>query len=139
MKSKIIDDTDESFQKPTEDEIRDTTEATRQALEKITTAKIAAALPVQHAKKTAPAQYVRYTPSQQSGMNAGGAQQRIIRLVEEQKDPMEPPRFRFRNRLIIKFYFLIFRVNQKIPRAPPSPPAPVMHSPTRKVLTNRIL
>jgi SNW domain-containing protein 1 len=115
MKSKIIDEDDESFHKPTEEEVNETTEATRQALEKITTAKvywkhppysydddddltqfnfqIAAALPVQHAKKTAPAQYIRYTPSQQSGMNAGGAQQRIIRLVEEQKDPMEPPRF----------------------------------------------
>lgn len=26
-----------------------------------------------------------------------------------------------------------FRINKKIPRGPPSPPAPVMHSPTRKV------
>lgn len=25
------------------------------------------------------------------------------------------------------------RINKKIPRGPPSPPAPVMHSPTRKV------
>uniref|UniRef100_A0A915MDG2 SKI-interacting protein SKIP SNW domain-containing protein n=1 Tax=Meloidogyne javanica TaxID=6303 RepID=A0A915MDG2_MELJA len=118
MKSKHIDDEDESFKKPTDDEIHETTETTRAALEKITTAKIAAALPVQHAKKTAPAQFIRYTPSQQSGLHASGAQQRIIRLVEEQKDPMEPPRF---------------QINQKIPRAPPSPPAPVMHSPTRKV------
>merc|ERR1711981_564121 len=31
---------------------------------------------------------------------------------------MEPPRF---------------RTNKKIPRGPPSPPAPVMHSPTRKL------
>lgn len=28
---------------------------------------------------------------------------------------------------------IYFRINQKIPRAPPSPPAPVMHSPPRKV------
>ena len=27
----------------------------------------------------------------------------------------------------------IFRTNKKIPRGPPSPPAPVMHSPSRKV------
>ena len=40
MKSKIIDDTDESFHKPSDDEIREVTEATRQALEKITTAKV---------------------------------------------------------------------------------------------------
>ncbi|KAL7072714.1 hypothetical protein ACQ4LE_008301 [Meloidogyne hapla] len=118
MKSKHIDDEDETFKKPTDDEICETTEATRDALEKIITAKIAASLPVQHAKKTGPSQYIRYTPSQQSGLHASGAQQRIIRLVEEQKDPMEPPRF---------------QINQKIPRAPPSPPAPVLHSPTRKI------
>jgi SNW domain-containing protein 1 len=29
--------------------------------------------------------------------------------------------------------WLCFRINKKIPRGPPSPPAPVMHSPTRKV------
>lgn len=28
---------------------------------------------------------------------------------------------------------LRFRINKKIPRGPPSPPAPVMHSPSRKV------
>ena len=40
-------------------------------------------------------------------------------MVEAQKDPMEPPKF---------------KTNKKIPRGPPSPPAPVLHSPTRKVL-----
>ena len=39
-------------------------------------------------------------------------------MVEAQKDPMEPPKF---------------KTNTKIPRGPPSPPAPVLHSPTRKV------
>lgn len=39
-------------------------------------------------------------------------------MVEAQVDPMEPPRF---------------KINKKIPRGPPSPPAPVLHSPTRKV------
>uniref|UniRef100_A0A8D0CWV3 SNW domain-containing protein 1 n=1 Tax=Sander lucioperca TaxID=283035 RepID=A0A8D0CWV3_SANLU len=47
-----------------------------------------------------------------------GAKQRVIRMVEMQKDPMEPPRF---------------KINKKIPRGPPSPPAPVMHSPSRKM------
>ena len=28
---------------------------------------------------------------------------------------------------------IFFRVNKKIPRGPPSPPAPILHSPTRKV------
>ena len=55
---------------------------------------------------------MRYVPAQD------GAQPKIIRLVEVQKDPLEPPRF---------------KINQKVPRAPPSPPAPVMHSPPRKI------
>ena len=42
-------------------------------------------------------------------------------MVETQKDPMEPPKF---------------KTNKKIPRGPPSPPAPVMHSPNRKVRAN---
>uniref|UniRef100_A0A0N4Y1P3 SKIP_SNW domain-containing protein n=1 Tax=Nippostrongylus brasiliensis TaxID=27835 RepID=A0A0N4Y1P3_NIPBR len=113
-------DDDEDIQRPDEDTIAEATEKTRQALEKITESKVASALPVRHAEKQAPAQYIRYTPSQQSSLHAGGSQQRIIRMVEEQKDPMEPPKF---------------RINQKIPRAPPSPPAPVMHSPPRKVTT----
>ncbi|VDD95821.1 unnamed protein product, partial [Enterobius vermicularis] len=117
MKAKMIDEEDDSFQKPNEEMVADKTEATRMALEKIIASKISSALPVRHAEKQAPAQYIRYTPSQQSGGHNSGAQQRIIRMVEEQKDPMEPPKF---------------KINQKIPRAPPSPPAPVMHSPPRK-------
>jgi SNW domain-containing protein 1 len=39
------------------------------------------------------------------------------KIVERQKDPMEPPKFRIK----------------KIPRGPPSPPPPVMRSPPRKL------
>lgn len=39
-------------------------------------------------------QYIRYTPSQQGGGHNSGAQQRIIRMVEVQQDPMEPPKFK---------------------------------------------
>ncbi|PAV79170.1 hypothetical protein WR25_24176 isoform B [Diploscapter pachys] len=115
-KAKVWNEEDEDVQKPDEDSIAAITEKTRQALEKITQSKVDSALPVRHAEKTAPAQYIRYTPSQQA--DGAAPQQRIIRMVEEQKDPMEPPKF---------------KINQKIPRAPPSPPAPVMHSPPRKV------
>lgn len=62
--------------------------------------------------------YVRYTSEQQGSEFNSGAKQRIIRMVDVQKDPMEPPKF---------------KTNKKIPRGPPSPPAPVMHSPPRKV------
>ena len=114
------------------------------ALEKSVNEKIAAAQPTQAAKKQGESQYIRYvhllippksisyslfhvffffgcdfryTPSQGGVMFNSGAKQRVIRMVEAQRDPMEPPRF---------------KTNKKIPRGPPSPPAPVMHSPTRK-------
>lgn len=118
LPSEITNENDPELQKPSEDDVNETTEATRLALEKITQTKISAAMPVRAAEKQAPAQYIRYTPSQQGMAYNSGAKQRIIRMVEMQKDPMEPPRF---------------KINKKIPRGPPSPPPPVMHSPTRKV------
>ena len=36
----------------------------------------------------------RYTPANQGVAFNSGAKQRIIRMVEVQKDPMEPPRFK---------------------------------------------
>lgn len=40
MKAKVIDETDGSFLKPNQEEIEETTEATRLALEKITSDKV---------------------------------------------------------------------------------------------------
>ncbi|XP_074631241.1 SNW domain-containing protein 1-like [Acropora palmata] len=109
---------DPELERPSEEDIEETTRKTREALEKEVNSKIVAAQPTQVAQKTQPAQYIRYTPSQQGIAFNSGAKQRVIRMVEMQKDPMEPPRF---------------KTNKKIPRGPPSPPAPVMHSPSRKV------
>ena len=36
----------------------------------------------------------RYTPSEQGMAYNSGAKQRVIRMVEAQRDPMEPPRFK---------------------------------------------
>lgn len=47
-------------------------------------------------------QYIRYTPSQQGGGHNSGAQQRIIRMVDVQQDPMEPPKFKY-----VVFYIFI--------------------------------
>lgn len=118
LPAEVLSENAEELQLPDEEAIAETTEATRKALEKLTNAKISAALPVRHAEKAAPAQYIRYTPSQQGDAFNSGAKQRIIRMVEAQVDPMEPPKF---------------RINKKIPRGPPSPPAPILHSPSRKV------
>lgn len=118
LPKEVTDEDCEELQRPDEEAVADATEKTRAALEKLTSSKISAAMPVRAAEKTAPAQFIRYTPSQQGEAFNSGAKQRVIRMVEVQKDPMSPPRF---------------KINKKIPRGPPSPPAPVMHSPTRKV------
>ncbi|XP_008554939.1 puff-specific protein Bx42 [Microplitis demolitor] len=118
LPSEIANENDPTLMRPSEEELEENTERTRKALEKITQSKIAAAMPVRCAEKQGPAQYIRYTPSQQGQSFNSGAKQRVIRMVEAQVDPMEPPKF---------------RINKKIPRGPPSPPAPVLHSPTRKV------
>jgi SNW domain-containing protein 1 len=55
--------------------------------------------------------FVRYTPT------AGDGETRIIKMVNAPVDPLEPPKFG----------------HKKIPRGPPSPPPPVLHSPPRKV------
>lgn len=118
LPAEVVAENDPSLEKPNDEEIEETTERTRQALQKLTNSKIAAAMPVRCAQKQAPAQFIRYTPSQQGAAFNSGAKQRVIRLVEAQVDPVEPPRF---------------KINKKIPRGPPSPPAPVLHSPTRRV------
>jgi len=120
LPSEVKDDDDPELQRPEQEDeaVIEATEKTRLALEKLTSSKISAAMPVRAAEKQEPAQYIRYTPSQQGQAFNSGAKQRVIRMVEVQKDPMEPARF---------------KINRKVPRGPPSPPAPVMHSPTRKV------
>ncbi|CAB3363190.1 Hypothetical predicted protein [Cloeon dipterum] len=118
LPAEVLAEDDPSLAKPDDEEIQENTEKTRLALEKLTQSKIAAAMPVRCAEKVGPAQYIRYTPAQQGAAFNSGAKQRVIRMVELQSDPMEPPKF---------------KINQKIPRGPPSPPAPVMHSPSRKV------
>lgn len=61
------------------------------------------------------ATFVRYTPAAQMGEGKG--KDRIIKIQERQIDPMEPPKFK----------------HKKIPRGPPSPPPPQLHSPPRKL------
>ena len=79
--------------------------------------KIQATQPKQSAvvsKQNGEATYVRYTPANSSSSGSGT---RIIKLSEAPVDPFEPPKYKIK----------------KVPRGPPSPPPPVMHSPPRKV------
>ena len=56
---KPIDDDDPTLQRPSEETVEENTEKTRLALEKLVSGKISAAMPVRHAEKQAPAQYIR--------------------------------------------------------------------------------
>eukprot|EP00002_Diphylleia_rotans_P039411 TRINITY_DN912_c0_g1_i1.p1 TRINITY_DN912_c0_g1~~TRINITY_DN912_c0_g1_i1.p1 ORF type:complete len:569 (+),score=147.50 TRINITY_DN912_c0_g1_i1:93-1799(+) len=114
-KSKVF--SDDALARPSEEEELETAERTRQALEKITQGKIQSAKPIQRIDQPSAPTYVRYTPQQQGGAFNSGAAQRMIRLVEAPKDPLEPPKFK----------------HKKVPRGPPSPPAPVLHSPPRQL------
>ncbi len=108
---------DLSLERPSQEDVEATTEKTKAALEKIIGGAVAAQKPknVQGGSR-AGATYVRYTPANQMG-DTSRKNDRIMKIVERQQDPMEPPKFK----------------HKKIPRGPPSPPPPVMHSPPRKL------
>ncbi|KAF2249549.1 pre-mRNA-processing protein 45 [Trematosphaeria pertusa] len=59
--------------------------------------------------------YVKYQPTAQMGEAQGKT--RILKIQQRQIDPLEPPKFK----------------HKRIPRGPPSPPPPVLHSPPRKL------
>lgn len=111
------DSGDISLDRPSEEEVAAQTERTKLALATLVSGAVAAQAPknVKRATRNDPT-YVRYTPAKQMGSNEQ-KNDRIMKIVERQQDPMEPPKFK----------------HKKIPRGPPSPPPPVMHSPPRKL------
>lgn len=108
---------DLNLDRPSQEEVQATAEKTKQALEKLVSGAVAAQKPknVKGASREEPT-YVRYTPANQMG-DTSKKNDRIFKIVKRQEDPMEPPKFK----------------HKKIPRGPPSPPPPVMHSPPRKL------
>lgn len=100
-----------------EKEIEETTNATKSALEKIVNVRLSAAQPKNVPTQSTDSQFIKYKPSQQSAAFNSGAKERIIRMVEMQVDPLEPPKFK----------------HKRVPKASGSPPVPVMHSPPRPV------
>ena len=106
-----------SLDRPSEEQVAATKEKTQLALEKLVSGAVAAQRPknVKGITRSDPT-YVRYTPANQMGDNSK-KNDRIMKIVERQQDPMDPPKFK----------------HKKIPRGPPSPPPPVMHSPPRKL------
>ncbi|KAG0144300.1 hypothetical protein CROQUDRAFT_47482 [Cronartium quercuum f. sp. fusiforme G11] len=106
-----------AMERPSIEEVEATTQRTRAALEKLTNSKIKAAQPKHVPETGGTVSFVRYTPNTMEGASDGPGKQRIIKMVEVVEDPLEPPRFK----------------HKKIPRGPPSPPAPILRSPPRKV------
>ncbi|KAF4635541.1 hypothetical protein G7Y89_g2549 [Cudoniella acicularis] len=108
---------DINLDRPSEEEVAASTERTKEALAKLVSGAVAAQKPknVNVGNRKDPT-FVRYTPANQMGDNTR-KNDRIMKIVERQIDPMEPPKFK----------------HKKIPRGPPSPPPPVMHSPPRKL------
>jgi len=111
---------EEELAKPEGNQAAENSERTRLALAEQMADKVAGvagSLEKATADKKGPT-FIKYTPSQSDGSAAGGgASTRVIRMVEAPVDPMEPPKFK----------------HKRVPRGPPSPPVPVMHSPPRKI------
>ncbi|KAH9440388.1 hypothetical protein MJO28_016411 [Puccinia striiformis f. sp. tritici] len=106
-----LDESAREMERPSAEEVQATSDRTRLALERLTNTKIKAAQPKHVPETGGNVSFVRYTPNGEEG------KQRIIKMVETKEDPLEPPRFK----------------HKKIPRGPPSPPAPILRSPPRKI------
>jgi hypothetical protein len=74
--------------------VSETTEKTKAALAALVGSAAAAQKPKNlNINSKREATYVRYTPANQMGDNSK-KQDRIMKIVERQKDPMEPPKFK---------------------------------------------
>jgi len=107
----------EDLERPTDEMDQVNTERTKHALE-LAMGKAAAKGTVQPQEhKAKEPEYIRF----QSNPNAPGHNKdcstRVIRMVEEQVDPLMPPKFK----------------HKRVPRGPGTPPPPVHHSPPRKL------
>lgn len=99
-----------SLQKPSEEQILECTERTRKALDNVLQAKLGTLK-----KDKSKPDYVRYTSS--NILNDAPTSSRIIKIIDKQQDPMAPPKFKQKKQF----------------ERPPSPPAPILHAPTKKV------
>eukprot|EP01035_Chromulina_nebulosa_P019516 gene19516-25412_t len=108
----------DSLKLPTDDEALKVAEKTKLALEAILHGKILSSKPLDITRsEEAEPTYIRYTSNPNAPGANGVSQQRVIKMVEAQIDPMEPPKHKIK----------------KVPRGPAEEPVPVLHSPPRKL------
>ncbi|KAJ2557011.1 mRNA splicing protein [Coemansia sp. RSA 1933] len=115
---KDFDDNEDAIpERPDMDVVQETAERTKLALEKTLGGRIDGTMAKGAKAASKEPTFVRYTPGQQGEGFNSGARQRIVRVTDMPVDPMEPSKVRL----------------QKKARKPAEPPAPVMHSPPRKI------
>lgn len=109
---------------PEQSEEAETAEKTRLALQALMEGKLrkgiaagSGAVTIKKSAQELEPTYIRYTPNPDAPGYNVAAKERVIRMVEAQVDPMEPPKHK----------------NTKTPKGPGSPPAPILHSPPRKL------
>lgn len=105
---------------PDEDEENETAQRTLAALNMLVSSKIKSAKPATsatNASQVVEPTYIRYTTDESAPGYNPAAKQRVIKMVEAQVDPMEPPKHK----------------HVKVPRGPGSPPVPILHSPPKKL------
>lgn len=102
---------------PAEDEQIANLERTKLALQKKAESRVAKTQ-LDKAQADRTAEYYRYNTDPDVAGAVPGMTQRLIRIMEKPADPLEPPKFK----------------NERAPReAPTEEPAPIMHSPQRKL------
>eukprot|EP01060_Flectonema_neradi_P024783 TRINITY_DN33663_c0_g1_i1.p1 TRINITY_DN33663_c0_g1~~TRINITY_DN33663_c0_g1_i1.p1 ORF type:complete len:463 (+),score=112.42 TRINITY_DN33663_c0_g1_i1:91-1479(+) len=106
---------DDELARPTSEELTDAFAATRKLLEAKLTGKVASLTGKPNTKQDSGATIIKYNASETTGQ-MGHVPNRVIRMVEAQKDPLDPSRSRV----------------QKAPAGPPPEPAPILHSPTKR-------
>lgn len=123
VKEKVVNK--DSLALPDASEEDATAAKTKAALEAIINGKINSKKPITAITSANAAEeptYIRYTPAPDAPGYNPAAKQRVIRMVEAQVDPMEPPKHK----------------HMKVPKGPGSPPVPVLHSPPRKTTVEDI-
>lgn len=103
--------------KPSEDQLAAVTLQTKRSIEDALNVKLGLQSTAVTVSKQSDPEFIKYSTNPNApGYNPECAQ-RLVRIVEAQKDPLEPSKFRHR----------------KLPPGPGDPPPPVMRSPPRKV------
>lgn len=107
---------EEELARPSPEQIASETREAQRALDGLVRGKLAATQPKNIPDSRGDAQIIHYTPSIDS-QHGPTPQARLVKMVAMPVDPLQPPKFH----------------HKRIPRPPPSPPAPRLHTPPRKV------